>query len=352
MLLPYSSYDVIFEELRNKKIYFHCDLGWSGDTLIDESAKQLFRYYGMATCSIEECDFILETGGGNLGNNYIGQYEKRSLMFEAAKQLNKRMIILPKTFYGYQQEFPEVVYKVYARESITKSLIPQSILAPDLALAFNHFKSINQPIYDFGLFLRNDEERTARSRKNVGDPCNLAGNNFIQLFDLASDYATICTNRLHLAIVGLLLKRNVILLPNSYFKNYAMYITWLKKLGCQWEHDLTNCNRKPVQIAEYSQMSVDNDYTVWHYGLTEPRTMFGFMCFKPDGKIGLYRHPNETFWKQNSDGSLYLIRNDGVVTTHFPIDQREQDIWYGNHKDGYRNHYIRKSKIALTSEYF
>jgi exopolysaccharide biosynthesis predicted pyruvyltransferase EpsI len=241
MLLGYEKFDIIFNEIIGKKVYFVSNLGWTGDCLIDDAARQLFKHYEIKETSIEEADYFIESGGGNLGNGYYETYLKRKKILDIAMQQNKKVIILPKSFYGNIQEIPNCIYKLYAREKITKVLIKQSILAPDLALGYKYKGEITKPINRLGLFIRDDENlfNGKKYENNLGDPRRIIEENklnFNHLFKLAMDYEIICTDRLHFAIASMIIGRKVILMPNSYFKNYGMWLTWLRELGCEWIH--------------------------------------------------------------------------------------------------------------------
>jgi exopolysaccharide biosynthesis predicted pyruvyltransferase EpsI len=55
-----------------------------------------------------------------------------------------------------------------------------------------------------------------------------------EYLELAARHSRIITDRLHFAISGLIVGREVALLGNSYHKNRSIYETWLKPLGCRF----------------------------------------------------------------------------------------------------------------------
>lgn len=352
MLLPYSEFDSLFKPIKDKKVFFSEAFGWTGDSLIVASIRQLFKHYNVTECSVEDCDWIVESGGGNLGNRYKDSYLKRQRLIGLAEKHGKKIIIMPKSFYGDTQELPDCIHRVYAREIITKSMIPKCILAPDTALAFTNFENVGKPKYDFGLFIRNDENlfNSSDYPYNIGDPRALIRFGIPEMFDLASNYETICTDRLHFAITGMLLKRKVILLPNSYFKNYGMYITWLSKLGCEWKHTPEEFKDRIPKLLKSEPIKIDVSDSLWHYG-RGPDYLFGMVKLKKDGSISFYDNKNEKFWKQNSDGSLDFLNGSKEITTHFPKEKLMNGEWRGNYNGLQNNHYLRISNVRLYDDY-
>jgi exopolysaccharide biosynthesis predicted pyruvyltransferase EpsI len=82
---------------------------------------------------------------------------------------------------------------------------------------------------------------------------------------LAARYESIVTDRLHFAICGLLLGRQVVLLPNSYHKNRSMYETWLRDLGCMFAPE----PKAATELLEASHYDVPSVSYVSHGAPTE-----------------------------------------------------------------------------------
>ncbi len=150
----------------------------------------------------------------------------------------------------------------------------------------------------------------------------------------------------------MLLGRKVILLPNSYYKNEGMYKTWLKDLGCRWSDNPGDFSEVITNKTFIEPATLENlDYTVWNFGRTNG-PLFGVMCLKDDGTIGLYNNKNEVRWRNNEDGSLDFMKQDGTVTTHFPANTKNDNTWIGNYNGLIGNHRIKRLKIKLSAEYF
>ena len=100
---------------------------------------------------------------------------------------------------------------------------------------------------------RRDKEATSQrapSRGYLCDPVMLA-NSFETWVDIHAQSKSIVTNRLHSAIVGSILGKPVILLPNSYFKNRAVYDYSLQHRGVSWL-DYLDCSRMIDKVSNFS----------------------------------------------------------------------------------------------------
>ena len=107
-------------------------------------------------------------------------------------------------------------------------------MAPDLALFYDHTGPLPKKILKVGHFFRNDCEKTFIPSNNIGDPVSLCKSHKDYL-NLAGSYEEIHTNRLHFAISGLIMGTKVYLYANSYFKNKAVYDSWLHKFNCEFK---------------------------------------------------------------------------------------------------------------------
>jgi hypothetical protein len=60
-------------------------------------------------------------------------------------------------------------------------------------------------------------------------------------------------------------------------------------------YNMDNVDNKPI---------IENCYNFW--GGRDARNHHGMIKLKEDGTVGLYRHPNETFWERNGDEIVFL----------------------------------------------
>ena len=230
-LLPADRFALIFEPLRGKRIGYVPLPGNFGDKLIEMATFQLLELFGVnyyIQGTSEECtaDELLVAGGGNMGT----LWEAARLVRVKALAFGKPVIILPQSFNA-----PEDLnyHRVYVREEYSLRFRADAILALDLALGLD-YSPATEPSEPLGIWLRKDKEALFAEQSN-GDPI-CACKTVQEYLDLASKYSFLVTDRLHFAISGLLHKRAVTLLPNSYHKNRGIWETWLKDLGCEWRN--------------------------------------------------------------------------------------------------------------------
>jgi exopolysaccharide biosynthesis predicted pyruvyltransferase EpsI len=237
-LLPVDKFFPIKKYLADKNIWYFYGIGNTGDKLIRAGEASLFKYFGTTIMdNATRPDLIVWGGGGNLGSYWGGSYKIRQKMFDTAKSLNLPVLIMPQSAPLTDEIFPENTI-IFAREPLSQELLPNSILAPDTALAYDGNVdpySTAIPLFEVGVFLRNDKDSNSSFNKSMslGDIIHFA-KTYEDYFKIASEFHTVITDRLHFGIASLMLGRRTILLPNKYFKNYAIYETWLKALGCLW----------------------------------------------------------------------------------------------------------------------
>jgi exopolysaccharide biosynthesis predicted pyruvyltransferase EpsI len=241
-LISLENFKKVFSDFKNKKIGFVVMGGKVGDFLIEDSAVQLFRYFGIDFRFVNnrhnlnnfnekicgEVDEFVINGGGNMGSKYVLNQNIRKKLLKYSKPIT----VLPQTFTDRNENIN--YKKVWIRERESLRFKPDAELAPDLSLGYTFNREIPKPEKDIGIFLRDDEESIPFDiLGNMGDPIRVCKTPEEYLL-FAAKYKKIVTNRLHFAIAGLIAKREVILLPNNYFKNKSMYDTWLKYFSCKW----------------------------------------------------------------------------------------------------------------------
>ncbi len=230
-LLPLTHFAPLFTPLLGRRCGLVDGHGNVGDHLIYLATRQLLDAFGVEWIAQrpedrDPVDVLLLFGGGNLGSRYPKELEIR----RQALQRGLPAIVLPQSLMGPE---PGPFERVYVRERASLRYCPEGILAPELALGYDHATPVAAPHEAFGLFLRADEERRIPPVPGASDPTCLCKTPAAYLA-LAARYAHIVTDRLHFAICGLIQRRRVTLLPNSYHKNRSLWETWLRDLGCEW----------------------------------------------------------------------------------------------------------------------
>jgi exopolysaccharide biosynthesis predicted pyruvyltransferase EpsI len=242
-LLDPDAFESVFVPLQGKRIGYIRPCGNVGDALIEWATFQLFEVFGIdwqridpEACEEVDVEELVFGGGGNMGNRYRNNWELRG----KALALGLPMTILPQTFTSVEDR----PYKrVYVREQTSLVYCPQATVAPELALGFD-CRVAKSPRRETGVFLRRDPERTSATHWFRRDPAKLCRTPQ-EYLELAAEYEHIVTDRLHFAICGLLLRRDVTLLPNDYHKNRSMHESWLGALGCRFAESVREALGRP-----------------------------------------------------------------------------------------------------------
>lgn len=226
-----SDYSDIFKPYSGG--YFkYVDLpGNAGDLMIKLATLQLLEFYNIKQSDKKhDPTVIFYAGGGNIGTYNFDKFKNDAI--ELKNEYGCDLVSLPQTW-GIKGIFNEAD-KIFVRDNVSLTIAKNSILKPDLALGLIIPNELNMfPLYNEGTFFRLDQEGTIIPGNNICDPAIWA-TGWLQYIILASQYKVIRTNRLHFAIAGLLLGRDVILYDNNYHKNKSVYDTYLKDLDCRW----------------------------------------------------------------------------------------------------------------------
>ena len=233
-LLDADRFAHVFTPLVGHRVGYVRSIGNVGDDLIELATVQLLDEFGIrwrlqASTEQADVDYLLFSGGGNMGSRYANNHQIRS----QALALGPPLIILPQSFTD-REDRPFA--KVFVRERASLALRPDGILAPDLALGLA-WTPPPRPDRDLGILLRRDRERSGRRRLLACDPVKWCRTP-TEYLGLAARYRRIITDRLHFAVAGLHAGRDVTLLANDYHKNRSMHETWLADLGCRFADDL------------------------------------------------------------------------------------------------------------------
>ena len=233
-LINLSKFEPIFEPLSGLTVGIVDGIGNVGDQLLYLATRQLCKEFNiehftvnvLAEDPIPKCDKLLLFGGGNIG--YLPAVAIRKKAFESGIPC----WLLPQSVIRNEDLKCE---KMFFRESVSRDIIGDGEIAPDLALGFN-FPESAMTKRGSRLFLRKNGGSTHHHVKNQMkiDPAMFCYTPE-DYWRFADGFEEIITDRLHLAICSLAMKTKTTLLPINYHKNIAMFREWLEPLGCFWE---------------------------------------------------------------------------------------------------------------------
>lgn len=240
--------EFLHKQLGESTALYLLNSGNLGDQLIDYANQQFFNYYqinykaihrkfpnklvlilGLLSLIPYRLRFknLIYGGGGGFSNNY--QHSQWILRW--ANLLGYRITVLPSSFEIKPPLTEQISY--FARdtqESLAMikpqhfchemacflKLIPVEIIQP---------KTGNGKAYCF----RYDKEKSLISIPANNYDVSLSSKSLIDMINYLNKFQTIYTNRLHVAILGSLLNKEVLLYPSRYFKNKRIYQATLSK---------------------------------------------------------------------------------------------------------------------------
>lgn len=231
---------------QNRDVHFLLSTGNWGDSLIREASEQFLKTHGIlykkhtSPESFSKNVFRKRRNWRNWLKNYkqsvliyngggafCKYYDRSPIIKRLARRFHK-VIILPSTF-EQPVQFPENVI-VYVRDKFESSQnVKGSRFCHDMAFSLDLKGS--EPTHEEGFLFRKDIESTSSTFQDEHCDLSAQGNHTTPIDGFVEGIAmfkTIHTDRLHIAIAGSLLGRNVNLYANSYFKIRAIYYSSLE----------------------------------------------------------------------------------------------------------------------------
>lgn len=229
-------------KLRNQHVFYFPNTGNGGDGFIAYATMWLLRALKIDfTClepnSIAPTGSHLLFGGG--GNLVEGKYKTLYDTIVANADGNKG-IILPHTIKGYSSLFEIDNFEIFLRDPVSYKAVEKNsrtFLAHDMTfyLPKDHFQSFWQSGDGVFYCFREDEERDTDLWVDGNQDISLSWNgswwtnerlcraSTEAMASSLSPYATVATDRLHIAILASFLGKRVYMTANNYYKNEAIY---------------------------------------------------------------------------------------------------------------------------------
>lgn len=229
------------EIYKNQSVDFFRFPGNYGDSLIWHGTKKLLLSFNISEhyvdiSSLNYNKVLLIDGGGNLVDYYS---DIKDFLIKKPSLYNE-IVILPHTIFGEKQI--EVLNNisskltVFCREKISAEFIRKKLIHSNVYLWHDcaFYNTFPSTILGKGILnaFRSDDESALRSLPKLNIDISYDGyatkplDNFINTLQ---KYKKINTDRLHVAIAATLLGKKVVLFPNSYYKNKAVFDYSLKK---------------------------------------------------------------------------------------------------------------------------
>ena len=227
--------DLLLKETKGKKVYYLANPGNWGDGLIRFGTKLFFAEIGLIykELSPKRSDWIVPFmkggvviygGGGAWCKNWQNTYvEKLSRRF--------KVIVLPSTYESTIKLKNTIFFARDKYQSLTN--IPTPYFTHDMAFYIGSMFYKGSRGSGIGYFYREDKESAGMLElDNTNNDISHKGNHYTPVKDFFSEidnYETVYTDRLHVAIAAVLLKKKLHWYPGNYFKSEAVYKSSVKE---------------------------------------------------------------------------------------------------------------------------
>jgi exopolysaccharide biosynthesis predicted pyruvyltransferase EpsI len=205
---------------------------WRSDGSIEEAAAANdTAYLGDLFSSFR--GIVAFAGGGNVGI-YPDNEQIRSMVVRHLGRQH-RCLVFPQSVVKPEAALLDPRVTVWCRDAISHSILrnagAKTALVPDVALYMDD-KIPKRPGGKQLFFIRRNPDADAESIDNAIDvDCNCVDltlhQPLAQIIATLEPYETVLSNRLHGALIALMMRKKVVLLPVNYHKSISFYETWL-----------------------------------------------------------------------------------------------------------------------------
>lgn len=226
----------------DRRVIFSPSKGNWGDGLINYGTRQFFAFFGIEFEELNKSslqtdlneekfrdEVVVLGGGGAWSRNFNGARRVTEQIAEQAKSV----VVLPTTYDLAAVDADNVVY--FARDRYNScDKVPHAFFCHDMAL-FADLAVAEPSNRVWRLFAMRDD----REGHGIG---KLVSNNFDisrlgdgdyrfvdPLFNIVNNFKLVCTDRMHVAIVGAMLGRKVMLVEGNYAKSRDVFKSSIEK---------------------------------------------------------------------------------------------------------------------------
>jgi exopolysaccharide biosynthesis predicted pyruvyltransferase EpsI len=202
---------------------------------------------------------VMFPGGGNIGI-YPDNGQIRGAVISHLRQ-HHRCLVFSQSALQPEPALIDSRVTVWCRDSTSQAILRtagiQTDLVPDMAL----FMDDTIPNYPDGravFYIRRQPGIDAETiDNNVQLDCRFADLTFSRPLDEIiaelKSYEVIISDRLHGALIALMMRKKVIMLPVAYHKSRAFYDTWLaEKPGVRFAEDGRSLPREILQLESFT----------------------------------------------------------------------------------------------------
>lgn len=215
-------------------------------------------------------EYLIFTGGGN-----IGIYRENEIVRNAIIKYSKKVkgvLVFPQSCLCVEKSLINDKVTVWARDKVSFGILRKdgvrAALVPDAAFYMaDEFISNRDNVGDGVFYIRRGEGRCLERVDMISDICCQSGDLTYdyQLADVVrriSSYRCIMSDRLHGAIISIMMGKRTVMLPLAYHKMKAFYDTWFNgEPGIEYAYNRESVERYLVDdcrpIIDLKKMFVE-----------------------------------------------------------------------------------------------
>lgn len=231
---------------RNRKIYFIPSPGNWGDALINAGTVQFLNSIECAYIECQRSDLLTELsrssereildaliiigGGGGWCETWSST---RTFVCDISSKVSQ-VVVLPTTYDLEPMEGTGANVVYFARDlEISSRRLPEAMFCHDMAFFLELDVPMESALLPRIVALRVDRERSTQARNfEFSVDMSLLGDAFssvLPLFQIINRFERVVSDRLHIAIAGCLLGKDVTLLPGIYPKSQSVYASSMRE---------------------------------------------------------------------------------------------------------------------------
>jgi len=223
------------------------------DSITNTICSPFYHYYikGRWRAQFNDNSIILIGGGGNINDFWFHGIRLLKLLINQNR--DSTIIVAPQSYYFRITNFPSIFKEfegeayLFCREKYSYKLLSKMKLPTNVKVILSHDTAFylsredfpkGSPKHDLLCFRQDKESIITEKVKNVvrkiaENPLELdvatKAKNFNEFVSAITNSKNVYTDRLHVAILAAILKKQVFLFPNKYWKNKGVFEYSLKK---------------------------------------------------------------------------------------------------------------------------
>ena len=258
---------------------------WASDGRLERAALKEDHDY-LESFFSKFSGYVFFTGGGNIGI-YPDNAKIRKVIIQSARS-GPGVLVFPQSVFRVEESLKHKKVTVWAREQTSYELLRAAGVRTELVPDASFYVSGDIPKIPHGrgiFFIRRApgrcKERIINQLMIDAPAADITyAHELHEIIEILKDYQLVISDRLHGAIISIMLGKKTVMLPVSYHKNVSFYRTWfLNTPGVQF-------NLNKVEIDRLMRKSAFPEIDLKSLFLDKARpAMERFLTQHPSGSI-------------------------------------------------------------------